>query len=326
MVRGTYYCIPSWPAKLKRGFEGEFKLTNILDNTCPVEVISPVLVDNFEHAGEKWKPMVERIFQALNQRGDISTNSTCGTHIHLSPESGGWSLENLRKLSCCVLYFERAFEVLYPEATKDHHFSDQEWRENYAENTRKIKRAIHAKANRTDNYRFSDMYKDNVDLIYETRKIDDDLISLMNPINKKYKNCPTFDRAFAWNFTNLLSTKSGTIEYRRPPGVQGANACINWVRLAIAFVRAAIQVDDPVFPLDNSQQKDSTEMQYVDVGLLKKFLETGLPPGHTMESYFGSFFEGKKANLEVIPVKDRYTEVDFEGDDFEGDADDTARH
>lgn len=97
----------------------------------------------------------KKSFRALDDRGGVSTNTTCGTHIHLSPRSARWSLEDLKKLSCCILYFERAFEVLYPEARippeilhmvervapwqEGYTKESAAWRESYTEETRKNK-------------------------------------------------------------------------------------------------------------------------------------------------------------------------------------------
>jgi Putative amidoligase enzyme len=217
----------------------------------------------------------------------IPTNTTCGTHVHLSPRSASWSLEDLQKLSCCVLYFERAFEVLYPEAYRDPYTLPDviSWRKVYTKNAGKNKRAKHAKANWVDNRRFGVQYATNVDLICGTKDIPA-LIGLMNPLQEDYNRKDQYDRTFAWNFKNLLSGGSGTVEYRRPPGVQNANACIYWVRLAIAFVKAAMQVGDPRYPL----QDDSSDAPHMHVHYLQRFLETGLPVGHTMADYFGLFF------------------------------------
>jgi hypothetical protein len=273
-------------------------LTHSADNTCPVEIISPILRDNHNPPEERWEPEVDKIFRALNKRGRVSTNTSCGTHVHLSPGSERWSLEDLKKLSCCILYFERAFEALYPEA---------EWPKIYAKEAQRNKRARHAKANWTDNKNLRE--KSYVESVEDIRGIKNvaKLIELMNPPDEYYEDPPLFcRRSFAWNFTNLgpttQGTESGTVEYRRPPGVQSSNACVSWVRLAIAFVRAVLQVDDPIYPLPN--EKDSPE--HVHVSHLKDFLETGLPPGHNMETYFGKFFEGKTMGLKVIPVIDRY--------------------
>lgn len=255
-----------------------------------------------------WVLAVERIFRALNERGGVSTNTTCGTHVHLRPKNASWSLEDLQKLSCCVLYFERVFEVLYPEASVNSDSMSEPSRiEEYIKNAQQNKRAIHAKANWVDNWKFGVQYEENVNLILRTKNIDE-LKGLMNPVEEKYNARDRYDRTFAWNFTNLITGGLGTVEYRRPPGVQSANACVNWVRLATTFVRAAIQVDDPYFPLKN----DSSDIPYVSVAHLQRFLETGLPVGRTMSGCFGTFFDNKKGGLDVIPVKERYSGEDFD--------------
>ncbi len=180
------------------------------------------------------------------------------------------------------------------------------WREVYTKNARTNERAKYAKANWVDNRKLKgQQYTDNVDLICGTKNVRE-LMEWMNPLDEETRRQDSVpvDRYYAWNFENLKAGKSGTVEYRRPPGLQGANACVDWVRLAIMFVRAAIQVDDPHLPLP----KNPSDVQNIDVHDLKEFLRTGLPVGHDMAGCFESFFDNKGGSLDVIPVKERYSE------------------
>ena len=78
----------------------------------------------------------------------------------------------------------------------------------------------------------------------------------------------------------------------------------------IAFVKAAINVDDPHFPF----HYDLSDAQYMFVTRLQRFLETGLPKGHAMVGYFESFFANEKGDLDVISIKERYPEDYFDVD------------
>ncbi|KAF2809037.1 uncharacterized protein BDZ99DRAFT_477519 [Mytilinidion resinicola] len=114
----------------------------------------------------------------------MSTNTTCGTHVHLSPRDKKWHIEDLRKLSCCVLYFEGAFEVSYPEAERNLDTLPDviSWRKEYTENAQKSKRAEYVKANWADNRRFEAQYADNVDLIDKTKNPDRPICGTKNHI------------------------------------------------------------------------------------------------------------------------------------------------
>ncbi|KAI9861194.1 MAG: hypothetical protein M1813_005367 [Trichoglossum hirsutum] len=285
--------------------KGTLELIIIIDNTAPVEIISPIL--SHGEAGENWSRGIKQIFQALNERGGVQTNDSCGTHIHLSPQSGAWKLLDLKKLSCCILYFERAFEVLYPEAAQYHQSYSQAQRyEKYRIAANKNQHPRYAKANWTDNPKFSTACSKNVDLILAKRDVVQ-LIELMNPPDRPYNRLGILDRNFAWNFSNL-GQKKCTIEYRRPPGIKTANACIAWVALAIRFVKAALQVEDAYYPFG----ADRTDPTHVCVYHLYRFLAAAQPPGPHAERYFEQLFSGKKGNLEVIPDKVRFPKSDSE--------------
>lgn len=51
------------------------------------------------------------------------------------------------------------------------------------------------------------------------------------------------DRYVAWNFLNLNAT-CGTIEFRRPPGVQSSKEAKHWAAVALGFVANATELQD----------------------------------------------------------------------------------
>lgn len=262
------------------------------------------------------------IFQALDDADGVETNDTCGTHFHLSPESGAWTLEDLKQLSYCILYFEQAFEPLYWKSFKER--GERKTYELHAPETEKPSRRIeYVKANWAQNRILKDYsFEQAVDAIWEKKtiwavaklmnavKYDEDHQNDYRHANNQQANNPQApapadaDRNYAWNFENLRTgNPKQTVEYRRPPGIQGANACINWGRLAATFVRAATNVKADADEVSDTMTRFPIPPRHVNVGELKEFLKPGLPPKTTFEDYFGDFFMGKLGNMKVDSLK-----------------------
>lgn len=283
-------------------------LIGLTDNTAKLELVSP----KFAHLenSETWSTEVRKIFDALKKRGRIDTNLSCGTHIHISPLSRKWKLLELQKLCCCILYFERAFEVLYPEARPQGNENTKEQRvATYRTEARKYWRTWYVRANWTDNSRLNTMaYSNCVDLIMNKKTIDG-LWYLMNPLDRGY-----IDRNYAWNFANLREGEKGTVEYRRPPGVKTDDLCLAWASLAFRFVKAAVQVEDAFCPLGENQSHDPA---HVHVNHLQQFLDEFQTEGPPVETGYRRLFETLRGNLEVLPCKDRVRPPGLE--DYEAD-------
>ncbi|MCJ1469173.1 hypothetical protein MMC07_007806 [Pseudocyphellaria aurata] len=180
---------------------------------APVEIVSPILWDRGNE--EIWNLPVKRIFWAMD---GVKTNDTCGTHFHLSPVSDTWTLEDLKQLSYCILYFEKAFEHLYSTYGANGFNSEHEERERRTQEN-PSPRAEYVKANWSSsaNRKFRrNTFEENVDAIRKKKTIWD-LAILMNAVehdeadpeeyryyeNQFAENAPQVDRNYAWNFKNL---------------------------------------------------------------------------------------------------------------------------
>jgi hypothetical protein len=288
------------------------------DNTAQIELISPILAHR--ETDETWSLDVKRIFYALEQRGGVYTNDSCGTHIHLSPEIDSWKLEDLQKLCCCILYFERAFEVLYPESRGQ--------RAAYEAAAKAYWRARYAKANWTDNPKLAKLpYEQCVEQIMGVKTIRE-LRHLMNPYvpeenesdeaedgqrrdhqyyarrGQRLEEEDLNDRYYAWNFDNLRDRGKRTVEYRRPPGVKTENACLAWVTLTIKFVKAAVEVDNVYSPLGVNQAHDP---ENVHVSHLREFLARPNRAGPSIETEdtYWQILSQKSGNVPVLPCSMR---------------------
>lgn len=89
-------------------------------STDALELVSPIM--EFDDSGE-WRNHVRKAFWSVEAVADIETNRTCATQIHISPGCGAsWQAEEVAQICMCIVYFERAFLALLPEARR---ISDQ---------------------------------------------------------------------------------------------------------------------------------------------------------------------------------------------------------
>lgn len=154
-----------------------------------------------------WRREVNHMFHVVNTLCKIGSNTSCGTHIHISPGLGDWSTGQLKSVCKAILYFESAFEVLVPESRRGN-----QW----------------AKSNRFDNNSFFGRNSQQCFALIEACENPVQIADLMSP-----------DRYYAWNFDNLYYGRKATIEFRRPPGVVNPDVCLSWMELTISFVQSA---------------------------------------------------------------------------------------
>lgn len=173
-------------------------------------MVSPIL--HFQPSS-RWRTEIKDFFASMSSLYDLDTNRSCGFHVHLSPgdPSGDrvdWTLDELKNIAMAVVYFEDAFELLIPETRRG-----SKWH----------------RPNRAQNQAFMGLSTEKcLRRIGEVR--DAALLCLMMHQSENSN----------WNFMNIYAPSgTGTVEFRQPPGVTGAAACLSWAELAVDFVQSA---------------------------------------------------------------------------------------
>ena len=59
----------------------------------PLGMVSPIL-DLF--AGSIWRNQISDHWEMIQKFGTLRTNNACGTHVHVSPKEGSWTLEPVK--------------------------------------------------------------------------------------------------------------------------------------------------------------------------------------------------------------------------------------
>lgn len=193
----------------------------------------------------------------MTENYEITTNTSCGTHVHLS-RVGGYALSDLKKICESIIHFETAFEAILPEERLSNEYTRSNWLDN-------------------ENFGHSNLSREQSIAVIRRASSIQEVVHLMNPNRNKM---------FGWNFLYLLDSPHRTIEFRRGPASSSAQKVFACIELATSFVEAAVRLGDP----------ESIEKTPSTVGGLKRFIQAAnLPnrPGLYESSYLNHFFDGK---------------------------------
>jgi hypothetical protein len=172
-----------------------------------VELVSPI----FEVApGSRWREDVDVFWNFLRKHFGITTNETCGTHVHLSLEPS-FSVSEIKRIAQAAIHFEAAFEAIVPAERRGIRVAKSNWID-----TPTVRTKARSRWELIDDIE----QEGNLGL----------MIALMQEKN---------DRDYCWNFRSLFL--SGTLEFRKPPPCNTPEQSLAWAELAIGFVQASVQ-------------------------------------------------------------------------------------
>lgn len=182
-------------------------LNSAEENIDAIEIVSPVF--NYE-PGNSWRNAVSNLFSSLSDEVVLEVNESCGLHVHISPDGDAlWTLQDLKRFSRAIIHFEPAIEILVPAHRRQN---------------------IWARSNRYDNPMLDGKNDSEILQMIDRCETLEDVVSLMN--NGSNRN-------FGWNFTNIYSDGTFTIEFRRGPGATQESTCLQWVEFVVSLAHAA---------------------------------------------------------------------------------------
>lgn len=188
----------------------------------------------------------------------VSSNASCGTHVHLS-RVGGYSLSDLKKICQSLIHFEPAFEAILPEERLGNEYGRSNWLDN-------------------KNFGHQNLSRRQSIAIIQRVSTMRELVLLMNPDH---------DKMFGWNFLYLLNNPHGTIEFRRGAASTSVQDVFIYIEIAMSFLEAAVRLGDV----------ESLKSVPATVGGLQWFIQAAkLPdgiPGLFDSRYLKLFFAGK---------------------------------
>jgi Putative amidoligase enzyme len=161
----------------------------------------------------EWRKHLRRTWNFLQLHCVVKGNASCATHVHVSIYPS-YKLGDIRRLAQAAIHFEPALEALVPEHCRVNEYAKNNWLDGaglgQAEKSRRESIAAIGRAS--------------------TLK---ELVMLMQG------DGTLIDRNYSWNFSSLTS-KKGTIEFRKAPVSLGADDALCWAELAMSFVHASL--------------------------------------------------------------------------------------
>ncbi|KAL8713432.1 MAG: hypothetical protein Q9225_006786 [Loekoesia sp. 1 TL-2023] len=178
----------------------------------PLEVVSPKIV-----ADRDWVQAIDSFWSVILGHFELRRDTSCGFHIHISSVRGSYSLDQLRMMAKAVIFWEPATKRCTPTSRHDR-FLDY-CKSNIAHGVPVVE-ALRGSGPLRGLVQAYD-YIDNASR--------DAIIDYI---------CP--DKYRAWNFLPSRTGGTGSIEFRRPPGVVTAKKAKHWIAFTMTFVEMAI--------------------------------------------------------------------------------------
>ncbi|KAL4791915.1 putative amidoligase enzyme-domain-containing protein [Aspergillus venezuelensis] len=208
-----------------------------------LESISPIFR---VHQKSTWRRHIEFLWNFLRTDFQVSANTSCGRHVHLS-RAGVYSLGGLKRVCQSIIHFEPAFEALLPEDQLSNEYARSNWLDSANFGHRNLSR------------------RQSMAAIQNAASMRD-LVLFMNPNQ---------DKTFGWNFLYLLNSPNGTIEFRRGAACTSAQQVFVYIEIVMSFIEAAIQLST----VENLERVPST------VGLLKRSIQAANFPNNVPGLY-----------------------------------------
>ena len=181
------------------------------NNYFELELVSPIITNKYIQ--------LDQLKEILNflKKYDVSVNSSCGFHLHISQKRIPFSLNQLKRICKMFITFEKPLD---------------------SENKERINNKF-CQSNR-DNINFKNKSLDKCYNLIDNCRDKYQLLDLINPVDKKsqiflergkgddYGNWFRCQRYYKLNLTNLLNDKK-TIEIRSHAGTTNIKTIVKWI-------------------------------------------------------------------------------------------------
>ncbi|KAF2707295.1 hypothetical protein K504DRAFT_492803 [Pleomassaria siparia CBS 279.74] len=171
-------------------------------NHDPVEIVTPVV-----KADATWVATIDKFWSIIQRHFVLRRDTSCGMHIHVSPQQGKIDIVQLRCIAKAVVLWER-------DTARYFCLSNVKGRVPVADVLRThgpVRGLRHA-------FRYIDQASRD---------------GIINYV------CP--DKHHAWSFLPSREAGHGSVEFRRPPGVVNAKKAKHWIAFTMAFVDMAMR-------------------------------------------------------------------------------------
>ncbi|KAI0197542.1 hypothetical protein F4808DRAFT_473724 [Astrocystis sublimbata] len=200
---------------------------------------------------ENWQVEVDKVFEVLQEDWEIHLTHGCSMHVHVSPgimvdgfmKGQRYTIEHLRRLVKAIALFDDATTKIMPRERKENPWAESNFQGSKVPiQLKQLYSLVPAQTwaplfNRIDQLKWPNL--------------------VFQALGE--------NRYLSWNFSNI--SDSGTVEFRRPPGVINAVQAKHWVAVALGFVSSA---------LGNNMERYTNFNHYLRIDELLPFLQSGI--------------------------------------------------
>ncbi|EZF45379.1 hypothetical protein H112_01554 [Trichophyton rubrum D6] len=187
----------------------EAALDHIGGGYWPCELISPV----FYTHDDDWVVSINYLFANLLGHCDVHLTKGCATHVHVAPAGGKYTLSQVKNIVKGTIYYEEPVMRIMHEDRKSNPWAQP--------NADTIPGCV---------TKIKNVSQGGWSPIFDEFKDHKFVATIVTAV------CP--DRNVSWNFQNL--TDSGTMEFRRPRGVDNPDAAKHWIAFTLGFMANVI--------------------------------------------------------------------------------------
>lgn len=204
------------------------------------------LISKTTGSNQDWQRDINLVFARMQSLGRIHLTNGCSMHVHVSPcaEGTGYSIKQLHGIMKSVAYYDDAITRVVPAGRKNNPWAGSNVL--HKDCSPKIRDAYGKISSRT----WGPLFKE-IDKTRFKQQVTTDVFK---------------DKYMSWNFMHVCSA-CGTVEFRRPPGVNNATNAIFWVAFTMGFIKAA---------LDWNWDAENGKKAYPVVKTLRSFIIYGL--------------------------------------------------
>jgi hypothetical protein len=213
-----------------------------------IELVSHI----FESDDPLWAAEVHDIFEFVWDNFDVLLTRGCSMHVHVAPKPD-WTVLPLRNIMKATGVFDDAIMKIMPAVRKENPWARSNFRDGPRDNPLGEDKATPGLKNAFDEVP-SRAWRPLFALF--------DKIKMVNAALLTWGQ----SRNVSWNLASLQ--KCGTVEFRRPPGVDTPADAQKWAAFTVAFACAATQTDWHTPWLSNNRHATVAELRaFVSRGL-----------------------------------------------------------
>ncbi|KAF3226248.1 hypothetical protein TWF106_000742 [Orbilia oligospora] len=183
-------------------------------DSVSMESVSPVR--NFNE--DEWKAEMRKFWSSMKSMFEVQRNRSCGSHIHVAPWGGKFTLKQAKTIAFACCYYEPYVVSLMPKERRDN---------TYCQRNSRI----------SPSSMMSFLFRNgNMATIARDIKAVSSTESLIDYMQGE-------SRYVLWNFRPLANPRTGTIEFRGGRHLRGPNRTISWITFVVVFVMLALEED-----------------------------------------------------------------------------------